>query len=217
MITRRVRRPAGLAAIACALVVLVLGARHGGQAGPGGLDLAVEHWLRTHIADQQLRVLHGIAELGDRSPTMAATALVTSIGYLSGRWTHVLLAALAPATAIVLSQLLKPLIGRTINDYWALPSGHTTGLVALLGVVGVFLLHRTNIYLSVLRGLAFAGLGFVATVMVVVLIRMHLHYTTDVVAGACLAFSAVIGIALLLDRLDERWRASTGIPHDQGG
>ncbi|MGW1679720.1 phosphatase PAP2 family protein [Saccharopolyspora sp. NPDC002376] len=202
LIAQPLRWPMALVAGACLLVLLALSVRYAGHAVPSALDLAVERWLRAHIADQHIRTLHDIGEFGNPRPALAASALVCGVGYLSGRWTHLLLPAIGPAAAIILSQVLKPPIGRTINDYWALPSGHTTTVVALLTAVGVIGFHRARTVLTILSGLVFVGFGCVATAMVASMILLNLHYATDIVAGGCLGFAVVVLVALALDHFD---------------
>ncbi|MDA3624185.1 phosphatase PAP2 family protein [Saccharopolyspora sp. WRP15-2] len=207
LIAPPLRWPLALVAGACLLVLVALSVRYAGHTEPSALDLAARRWLRAHIADQHIGALHEIGELGNHRPALAATALICGIGYLSGRWKQLLLPAIGPPAAIVLSQLLKPLIGRTINDYWALPSGHTTALVALLTTAGVIWFHRTSITVTVLSGLAFFGLGCVTTAMATSMTSLNLHYATDIVAGGCLGFAVVVAVALALDHLDgNRWR-----------
>ncbi|MER7015122.1 phosphatase PAP2 family protein [Saccharopolyspora sp. NPDC000359] len=210
LIAGPLRRPLAFVAGACLLVLLALSFRYAGGTAPSGFDLAVEQWLRARVGDGHLGLLHEIGELGNQRPALVAIALACGLGYLSGRWAPLLLPAIGPPAAIILSQLLKPLVGRTINDYWALPSGHTTTVVALLTAVAVIWSHRTSRTIRVLSGLMCAGLGCVAVAMVTSMVLLGLHHASDIVAGGCLGFAVVVAVALALDHLDRPIPAGGG-------
>jgi membrane-associated phospholipid phosphatase len=194
----RLRVPAWWLVGACLVVLMILAVRYSGANIAGRLDLGVESWLRTHIADQWT-VLYYAAGLGDWAPILITTLLVACFGYFGGRWMTVLLAVLGPMAAITVTESLKPLIGRTINAYWALPSGHATALVSLLTAAAILSLDRRKrrqIVIGALMVLALA-VGFVS--MAAALVLRHLHYATDIVAGSCVGLSVVVLLALALD------------------
>ena len=99
---------------------------------------------------------------------------------------------------------LKPLLGRTIGDGFAYPSGHTGGATAL-GLVAALLV------ISLARPGRAAGIGIVAAsgvlcggVVGMAMVAIGAHYPTDVVGGYCTAVAVVCGAALTLDRRAER-------------
>ncbi|GAA4842910.1 hypothetical protein GCM10025787_25310 [Saccharopolyspora rosea] len=182
------------------LVTAFLGVWYADRDDPGRLDRAVlgrlVEWFPGHLG-----VLDVLAAFGSAGPALATTAVVAGVGYLDRRWTSVLLPAIAAPAAVSVTELLKPVIGRTINAYWALPSGHTTAIVSLL--VAALLVARRNrrrarfVGMLVVVLLAFGLVG-----MVLGLVRLGLHYATDIVAGGCVGTAAVLLVARGLDALD---------------
>lgn len=197
------RLPARWSVGAGVLVVVLLAVHYSGATRPGLLDLGIERWLRVHVADPA-GILHRVAYLGSYVPVSVTMLLVGVLGYAVGRWIMVLFAVTSPVTACIITESLKPVIGRTINGYWAFPSGHAAAVISLLTVVIVLSLDRRRRALgiaSIVMVLALA-VGFVG--MAADLVREHLHYATDIIAGSCVGFSVVLVLALVLDRLDRQ-------------
>lgn len=199
----RLRIPAWWFIGVCALVLVIFAVHYHDMSVPGWIDVRVENWLRARLSDS-IGLLHYATYLGNWPPVLMMMFLVACFGYLAGRWKMVLLAVLGPVAAIVLTESVKPLIGRTINSYFALPSGHATAVVSLLTVACVLSLNprrREIAVVGVLMMLAFT-LGFVA--MAAGLVRDHLHYATDIIAGSCVGVSVVLFLALVVDRFIHR-------------
>jgi membrane-associated phospholipid phosphatase len=118
-----------------------------------------------------------------------------------------ILAAAGPPLAGVLTEYaLKPLIGRRSGNLFAFPSGHTTGAVAVAVTITLFLLP-TGALAGLPRWprLLLAGLAAVlASLLPLGLIVLHYHYATDVLAGAAVAVTVILTLALLLDSAARR-------------
>jgi membrane-associated phospholipid phosphatase len=196
----KLNRPAWMAVTVCLLIPVVLGARYAGRSRAGRLDTGIERWLREHVPDQAA-ALHDLAALGNLGPVLVMMAVVATAGYLIGRWRMALLAVLGPTVAIAATETLKPLIGRKINDYWAFPSGHATAVFSLFAVAVLIWRNRPRSGVAFVGGIGLAVLGVGAIGMGVALVRQHLHYATDIVAGSCTGLAAVVLVAFALDHL----------------
>ena len=184
----------------CALVVVILGLAYGRTSTPSAFDSAVQAWLQEQVPDNHVLMWFAAGLAGPRV-LLAAVAIVASAAYLCRRWSLLLLAVLGPGAAMLVTQLLKPLIGRTISGAWAMPSGHTTALVALLTVAALTWINRRGALSTITDALVLCGLVVALTAMLVALVRQQWHYATDIIAGGCVAFAAVACVAVALDCL----------------
>jgi membrane-associated phospholipid phosphatase len=187
----------------CLLVLVVLAVHYHNIGAPGWIDVRVENWLRTDLPDSA-GLLHNATYLGNWPFVLVMTLLVACFGYFAGRWKMVLLAVLGPVVAIALTEGSKPLIGRTIDSYFALPSGHATAVVSLLTVACVLSLNPRRREIAVVGVLIVLALTVGFVVMAAGLVRGHFHYATDILAGSCVGVSVVLLLALVLDRFARR-------------
>ena len=107
---------------------------------------------------------------------------------------------LAPATAVCpllamgLARLLKPVFGRLQGPAYAYPSGHTTTVVVVMGMV--VLVAGTAVW-AVLLAIAWCMLGLLGMAVTV-------HYFTDTVGAVLLGTSIVCMAALISRRVPHR-------------
>jgi undecaprenyl-diphosphatase len=113
------------------------------------------------------------------------------------------LAVLAPVLASCLTEYaIKPWVHRTKFGYYAYPSGHITGVCAVVFVLVLVVLgparhrvttaaRRATVAVALLAALA-CGLGLIAA---------DYHYATDVIGGVCLSLGCVLVLALLVDAI----------------
>ena len=101
---------------------------------------------------------------------------------------------------MALTELLKPLIDRTLTGFLSFPSRHTTGIFAVVVAFAVLLIDppRPRIRAVVRVLLALIALLAAATVAVA-LVAVRWHYATDTVAGAAVGTAVVLATALTLD------------------
>jgi hypothetical protein len=102
------------------------------------------------------------------------------------RWRLTLIAAATPVIAVALVQLVKRLFGRRSGGVLAYPSGHTTALVVIMGLV---VLVAGSALWVVLVAAAVCALGMLGQ-------GVTYHYFTDTV-GALLFGTALLCVAAL--------------------
>jgi membrane-associated phospholipid phosphatase len=107
------------------------------------------------------------------------------------------LCLLGPALAVFLTDsVLKPLVDRHHGVGLAYPSGHATGAAAVAALTLV-LFHRWRGWRA-MAWFAPAALALpVATGLA--LVRLGLHYPTDVVGGTAMGVATVVALAVVLD------------------
>jgi membrane-associated phospholipid phosphatase len=117
---------------------------------------------------------------------LVAGTLVVAI--YQRRWRFAAVAVASPLVAMALPQLLKRLIGRESGSALAYPSGHTTTMVVVLGMV---VLAAEAALWAVLVTIAFGLLGMLGQ-------GITFHYFTDTVGGVLLGTAIVCVAALTL-------------------
>jgi len=118
----------------------VLGLHYAGDHSGGRLDTAIDSRLQ-HRLHGHLRFLHRLVAVADPHWVVVWCAALALLFFLTGRRRAAVLAALGPAIAAGFTEfVLKPLIGRRINDELSFPSGHTTAAVSVVVVVVIVLL-----------------------------------------------------------------------------
>jgi membrane-associated phospholipid phosphatase len=192
------------------LVTALLGLHYAGARRAGHLDTAVDTRIRYHLRGH-LSFLRDLVAVVDPPTMILACAMLAAIFLLSGRRRLALLAAVGPAVAAGFTEfVLKPLIGRRLDDALSFPSGHTTAAAALAVVVLVALLGPSQPRWPLVARwaasvLAFVGVAAIATAMV----AAGYHYATDTVGGLCVAVGVVLSVALAIDVVAQRVPART--------
>jgi membrane-associated phospholipid phosphatase len=110
------------------------------------------------------------------------------------RWRLAVVTALSPTIAIALVQLLKPLFDRRSDGALAYPSGHTTTMVVVIGMV---VLVAGCALWAVLVAVAYCLLGMIGQ-------GVTYHYFTDTIGGVLLGTAIVCVAALTLGRAPHR-------------
>jgi membrane-associated phospholipid phosphatase len=110
-----------------------------------------------------------------------------------GRRRLAVVMAVSPLAGIALAQLLKSCFGRLAGSSFAYPSGHTTALVV---VMGMLVLLAGAAWWAVLGAAVVSALGVIGQ-------GVTYHYFTDAV-GALLLGSAVVCVAAVAAKLDTR-------------
>jgi membrane-associated phospholipid phosphatase len=125
------------------------------------------------------------------------TALVAGtlvLAIYQRRWRFAAMAVVSTLVAMALPQLLKRLIGRESGGALAYPSGHTTTMVVVLGMIVL----ATGVALwAVLVAIPFALLGMLGQ-------GVNYHYFTDTVGGVLLGTAIVCIGALILGHAPHR-------------
>ncbi|GLZ38975.1 phosphatidic acid phosphatase [Actinokineospora sp. NBRC 105648] len=202
-------RPATAVAVLCFAATAALGVAVAGGTAEGPWDAAAFDAL-----DRLYGALPGVVE-----PVSLTTNPVVMIGLLvviaavalvRGRPEVALLAAVGPALAAgVNTWLLKPLFGRTHDDYLAYPSGHTTTFVSIMAVLTLVISANAPPGRRVIRTVTTAGVSFVLfAVAASAIVELRYHYLSDTLGALSWAVGAVITVAAVIDRCTRRTRAA---------
>jgi len=205
------RRPITVAVLAaCIATTVVLGAWFAGQNRAGWPDRAIDARIRSGLAGHGA-VLSHIALIGNPIAVSVAVAVLCALCLAARNWRGAVLVTAAPAVAGALTEYaLKPLIGRILDGYLSMPSGHTAGAFSLAAALAVLLADpRRSRPPAALRAAVIAAAVVVAGSVAIAMVGMGAHYFTDTVAGAAVGTGAVLGCALLLDLPGRRPEGAT--------
>lgn len=193
-------RPIILVLVTSIAVLVILALRFGRTTSASGIDTRAEQlvirWFGEHAPFLRL-----VVHLGDTWSVVTIALSIALVCLLIGRFRLAALAVCGPGITGAATSSLQPLIGRTFEGGFALPSGHAgglTALVAVLGLVGVAVAGRLRPRRSAF--LAMSGIVAPSLIMSVALVANDEHYWTDTVAGSCTALIVVLGLALLIDK-----------------
>lgn len=155
----------------------------------GNGTTSLDTWFHdTYLAHQWLGQLLIVT---DARVQIAGWLIVSAVAVLRRRWRVAVVVVVTPPVAVMTARLAKRVFGRYRDDALAYPSGHTTLLVAVLGmallVFGVTLWSCA--LAAVVAALGALGQGFT------------FHYFTDTI-GALLLGSALVCIAAWAAGLD---------------
>ncbi len=195
------RASLGPAAVLGALAAVALGVLFAGDDGPGAVDERIRPAAGGAGAPG-----HDVALAVDfwGEPAGAAAlvaALVTGLLLLRRTRAAVLTVAGAGA-AVAATTLLKPVVGRTINDgYLSYPSGHTAFVTALALVAALAAVGRCGPDGAAGTLLVLAAALVAGAAMGWAQVALGAHYATDAVGGWCTALAVVPAAAWLTDRI----------------
>jgi membrane-associated phospholipid phosphatase len=204
-------RPVVAVAALCALIVTALGLVFGDQRVGSSFDQRVYLMVYKQFIGER-GLLQAMLVPTEPVLLIVVLSLVVMISIARRRPRLAVLAVIGPLLAVGLNSLvLKPLFGRTINNgSLAFPSGHTTGMVAVLTVLIVAVVGSARPqWRTSLTSLVIAGALLVTVVGATALIGMKYHYVTDTVGGACLAVATVLAVALGIDGVAAKRRQIT--------
>jgi membrane-associated phospholipid phosphatase len=193
------RRPLALTVLASAVVFGVLAARYAGTSTAGRIDTQVD--AAVDPLEAHPWVVEHAKELGSPLTVVVLAIALSATCFVLGRRRLAVLAIVGPGLTGMCTTFLKPVLGRTIGEGFAFPSGHTggatsLGLVAALLIISLIRPSRGRALLILAASSLVSG-GSVGAAMV----ALNAHYPTDTIGGFCTAIVVVCGGALLLDRL----------------
>lgn len=209
LLPRRVRARALVVAVLAAIVVVVLAVLLHGKRETS-VDESITRWLYVHLRSWWVaRKLLSLSEPAFEVGVLAALA----VGALLRRaWNVAAFVVAAPVAAVVVSELvLKPLVHRRLGGVSfpvanAYPSGHETGIAALLTVLAVLTLRTT--WTVAVKAAVLVAFVLWAVVAAIGLIRNFLHYPSDTVGGAGVALAVVLATAFAIDAVTASHRVS---------
>lgn len=217
-------------ALICVLIGLAgftaLGLSVAGTNTETGFDTTVDEWLFRHVGVRTASLMLGLSE-----PKLTTSILVLLVlaAMVVRRWDVAVWAAIAPALAIVLAEIVfKPLVGRrllvdlTEDPYYAthrppggvtlvtahgyaFPSGHETGVTAVTVELAVLVLLVPTA--RRLRAALLVVLALWTLIAAAGLVRGHYHFATDTVGAILLTTACIVAVALGIAFVTERLRA----------
>lgn len=205
MLDPTLRRPAAIAALLGAAVVVFLGVRYAGESAAARFDERVRD-----VVDRIPAGRGSLADLlwsvGDPVTAAVVASCLAAVFLATGRRRLAVVALLGPFLSGVSTTLLKPVFDRTFdgNGGLAFPSGHTAAIMtlAVVGMLGVVSLLRLSPGWS--AAVAAAGVLVAATATGLALTALDLHYPTDIAGGFGTALAVVLGVSLAIDRICEQ-------------
>jgi membrane-associated phospholipid phosphatase len=199
LLPRSLRRSAFALSAACAVVLTALAVRYNGGDRPGTFD----EWVYSRLT--RLRLPRGpLTSVVDAVPPtfVVLVAVLTVVLAAQRRWRPAALATLGPALALLVTEVGKRVVGRSLDGGFALPSGHTTGVASVVATMAILRLgHATHVRRAAATGLLTATLA--AGAIGILMVTLHFHYATDIFAGYCVALAVPLAVALAID----------GMPH----
>ena len=192
-------RPLAVALAAfCVALTVLLGAWFAGQTRAGWLDSSVDGRVQNLVGPHAM-VLY-LVNLGALPAVTIMSAALIVACLATGRGRGAVLVAVAVPAAAALTEVLKHLIDRTLTGSLSFPSGHTTGISAVVVAFAVLLIDPPRPRISAAVRVVLAAIAFLVGVTVAVgVVAVRWHYATDTVAGAAVSTAVVLVTALTLD------------------
>jgi membrane-associated phospholipid phosphatase len=193
----RIRRPAAALAAGCAVVFLALAIRYRGASTGGAFDSRVLHWLQAQN-DLPFSVVSRLTALVP--PVFFLVVIVLAIAALALRqWPSAALTVFGPGLSMLVVEVGKSVVGRTLDGRLAMPSGHTAGVTSVSLIVAILVVDRLRGRVLPAAVLGLAAVSLMAGVIGVLMVLGHFHYATDTIAGYCAAVATTLGVAFAVD------------------
>ena len=186
--------------VLCTCVFVWLAFRVAGGSQQGAIDRQVGKTVHA-LLPNALKPIVDLIPLGDAIPVIALALTMSIFALGLGHRQAAVIAITGPLMTGLITTGVKPLVGRTIREHLAYPSGHTGAWTSLGLVIAVILIGvlSTGPVMSALL-LAAGGLGGGGT-MALTVIMFNSHYPSDTVGGFCAAVVSVLGCALVAERM----------------
>jgi len=198
LLPRWLRLPTATLLAACAAATAALAVQSIGQGQPGRLDSALDPRIQAELSRFPV-LLSWLPDLGTLRPVALITLALVVGCVATRRWSGAVLAAVAVPAAVGLTEyVLKPFVGRVIEQ--SFPSGHATSMFALATICAVLLVNppRRHVPRAVRLLLTLAALMLAAAVSAA-MVATGAHHLTDAAAGAAVGTGLVLACTLILD------------------
>ncbi|MFI7679467.1 phosphatase PAP2 family protein [Actinophytocola sp. NPDC049390] len=199
----RVARPLGVVALCAAVTLVVLGFVFAGTSATAEFGIPVEH---RPLQSWEL-LAPAVDWTGEPDGAVVVLATLVVVFLRAGNRRAAVLAVAGPAATVTVTTVMKPLVGRTINDgYLSFPSGHTASATAF-ALVAMLVLVGGNPARAWLLAVVPTAAG---AAMAWAQVLLNAHYPTDTIGGFCAALAVVPAVAWVIDRAADRRSRSTG-------
>ncbi|WP_232667169.1 phosphatase PAP2 family protein [Pseudonocardia sp. TRM90224] len=206
------RRPTAVAVSLAGAALGVLAVRYAGVEGPSWFDVSVEGPIRDTAAPVRSQ-LRTFVRLGSPPQVVLMTILLGAVGFVARRPRLALVVLAGPPVTGLVTTTLQPLIGRTLEGGFALPSGHAGGATSVAIAAALVVVNLVpKRARTVVAAIAAVGVLAVWSAITVALVANGLHYASDTVASLCAAVVVVLGIPLAVDHLAGRFRTGPSSP-----
>ncbi|WP_206790982.1 phosphatase PAP2 family protein [Amycolatopsis sp. MtRt-6] len=198
------RAPLAMTAALATAVLVALGILHFRDSGLTGIDAALLPSIHGVVPPWRYVAL--VVDFGGEPVgAVILVALLSGVCWLVRRVRTAVLTVAGAVVTVVVTTVLKPLVGRTIHgEFLSYPSGHTAFATALALVIALLLTERWGLGRAAAVALVL-GLALVAgVVMGWAEVALGAHYPTDAVGGFCAALAAVPATAWVVDRVADR-------------
>jgi undecaprenyl-diphosphatase len=190
--------PLAVVSVTAAIALIVLAFVFAGESVGAAVDIGIRADLRQ--LDSPWRQIALIIDWTGE-PVGAAVVLATLVIVFlrMGNRRAAVLVIVGTGAAVAVTSLMKPLVGRTINDgFLSFPSGHTATATSFALVAMLALVSRGRTALSLLVTVLAAAAMAWAQVL------LNAHYPTDTLGGFCAALAVVPLVAWAVDRVADR-------------
>ncbi len=199
----RVARPLGVVALCAAVTLVVLGVVFAGTSATTEFGIPVEH---RPLQSWELLALV-IDWTGEPDGAVVVLAVLVVVFLRLGNRRAAVLAVAGPGVTVAVTTVVKPLVGRTINDgYLSFPSGHTASATAFALIATLVVVGRNPARAWLLAVVPTAAGAAMAWAQVL----LNAHYPTDTIGGFCAALAIVPAVAWVIDGVTDRGLRSAG-------
>ena len=206
-IARSVRRAVVTLVVLAALVLALLVLRYAGDPGPGWIDSWAARDAQALAGNRG--VLLPLVELGGPPFVVLSACVIAIVGAATGRFLLIPVALLGPLLTGLATTTLQPVVGRTMDGVFALPSGHTAGATSVAIASALLVVSLSGRHKRPVSVLCAVLVVLFAAAVACALVVNDLHYVSDTVAGFCTAVVVVLGTALVVDAIAQRHRQLT--------
>lgn len=199
LIAARYRWPALFVIALSFVVTVVLGFVVAGGRRPVAVDRVLDRLAASTLENRVFdRIDVYFQQLGDVTHLLVLLAVVVLALLAARRRSGAVLVLVSTVAAIVLTKfVLKPLVQRRYDGVLSFPSTHIAS-VAAVGIAVAVVILAGSWWLVVRLLLAAVPLA-VALTSAVAVVAERTHYSTDAIAGWCIATAVVLGSALVID------------------
>ncbi|MEU8222867.1 phosphatase PAP2 family protein [Kribbella sp. NPDC048915] len=176
-----------------------------GDARPVRFDRWVQSGVDASAAPWVYNLLLAVDGLGEPAGRLVLVVAAVSLCLVFRRTALALTLVVASGLVVVVSSVLKQLVGRRIHEgSLSYPSGHTAALTAVGFVLGLLVADLVEAGPLLGAAIALAGAALGGAVMAWSQIYLTAHYPTDTVGGLGTALVVVPASLLVIDRFRPR-------------